>query len=269
MLRNIPGIRRFCDTVQDTPQFVTNKWTWIVRRFFLRWTTIPVIIKHQNGAKFHLGQDRLVDQILWDLEGPYHDLFYPPDMVVPSGGLILDLGAHHGVYFALTCQKFPATYVIAVEPDPVAVLACKNHIKLNHLADRVELHECAIAQEEGEGWLEQSEEGSWGNRLVSTNETRQPKSKVQLATLKSVLQERHPYLVKCNCEGGEFAAIPALLKLGLRPRYIVLLVHPEEGDIAGLLDELRQCEYEITPVATSESHPRFVCRHCEKPSSSD
>lgn len=257
---HLPGIHRLRSCIRGVPSYVRSRRAWIVRRFFLRWISVPVTIEHTDGAKYRLRGDRIADQILDDLHQTYAPLFFPEDLDdVPEGETILDLGAHHGAYAITALFRFPKSRIISVEPDPVAAAACREHFALNQLQRRAEVYECGVGPEERDALLEQSDEGSWGNRVV-TEPTAASAVPIRLKPLAAILQGRRPYLVKCNCEGGEFYAIPQLFAMGVRPRFIILLLHPQEGSVPGLLQMVREAGYTIHPVHNSESHPRYVCR---------
>lgn len=256
----LPGIHRLRTCINSVPSYLRPRWKWILRRFLDRWFLLPCTIEHKNGAKYRLDKDRIADQILCDLHDVYAPLFFPEDLCeVPDGEYILDLGAHHGTYAVTALYRFPNARIISVEPDPTAVASLQEHLKLNGLSDRAEVHACGIGPGEMEAMLEQSDDGSWGNKVV-TGPTAAPVVSIRLQRLASILQGRRPFLVKCNCEGGEFHAIPQLFELGMRPQFIILLMHPDEGDAQFLLQSVYKAGYSITPVQTSVSHPRYVCR---------
>jgi FkbM family methyltransferase len=258
--RRIPGIRRFCDIAASVPGYVKSRKKWIARQFLCRWYLWPCTIHHTSGAQFRLRKDYIADQILSDLHGLYASLFYPPDFQnPPDDALILDIGAHHGGYAITTLFRFPNLRVISIEPDPQSLRALRENLALNHLSEKVEIHPCGIGPAHASALLEQSTDGSWGNRVVSQPASC-PTVPIQLHTLDEILRGRQPYLVKCNCEGGEFHAIPQLFALNCRPQFIILMVHPAEGDADALLAQVTSAGYTITPVESSLDHPRYVCR---------
>jgi FkbM family methyltransferase len=231
-----------------------------MRRFFAKWFQIPCVAHCNNGASYYLSRDPLDDVIVTDLLGAYGDLFFPLDISeIPENAWILDLGSHHGAYAVTALLRYPTAQVIAVEPDPNALNLLRKNIELNSLKDRIEIVDAAIGAQDGEAMLEQSIEGSWGNRVI-TKPGASPVVRIKTLCLTSILRSRRPYLIKCNCEGGEFTLIPQMLSMGLRPRFIILFLHPEEGDSNALLDMLTQVGYQATATHSSATHPRYVCR---------
>jgi len=259
MALRVPGVYRLYTCIKAAPPYIRSRKKWIARRFFERWYMWPCVVEHQSGAKYKLGKDRLDDQILMDLHEPYAQLFFPDDLHVPAGEYILDLGAHHGTYAITALMRLAGARIISVEPDPVGVKLLRMHLALNGLEARAEVHDCGVGAAETEALLEQSDEGSWGNK-VTTAPADTPVVPIRLRRLESILQGRRPYLVKSNCEGGEFFAIPQLFALGLRPQFIILLIHADAGDAPGLVRSVKEAGYSLTPVQSSESQPRYVCR---------
>ena len=54
--------------------------------------------------------------------------------------------------------------------------------------------------------------------------------------------------------------MPQLLDMGLRPEYLILLAHPQNGSIDGLLRRLHESGYQTEARHSSDTHPRFLCR---------
>jgi FkbM family methyltransferase len=106
----------------------------------------------------------------------------------------------------------------------------------NNLQDKVEIHEFAIGDFNGNGYLVDNDDGSWGKTISKTFV--KGSIKVPMRTLKDVIQDRKIALVKCNTEGGEFSIIPQLINLKLKPELIILMVHPLQGNVDELLKSL-------------------------------
>jgi len=236
---------------------IRNRTSCALRRALLPHWKIRMTAKLADGTKIDLSEDPLDDRILADLLGRFEPLFYPENLKeFPAGQWILDVGAHHGAYAAIALARYPGARLIAVEPDPQGFAKLRRNVQLNHLEDRIELVNGAIADAEGQSRLIASDEGSWGNYIDPKAAEGIP---VKTLRLDSILKGRSPYLVKTNCEGGEFALIPQLFALNLKPPYLILLAHPQMGDIAQLRATVEQQGYRITPIRSTEMHTRWLC----------
>jgi len=57
------------------------------------------------------------------------------------GCTVLDIGANIGIYTLLAAKR--GARVFSVEADPINAMALKRHVNLNHVCDRVTIHEIA------------------------------------------------------------------------------------------------------------------------------
>jgi FkbM family methyltransferase len=239
---------------------VRSKIKWIVRSALFPFATIPCTVTARDGSRFHLDQDGLDDVVIADTYGMYWPLYFPlTPKEFPAGGLILDVGAHHGIFSVAAIRHYPNARLIAVEPDPTGAKMLRANVALNGYLDRAEIVDAAIAAKEGSALLARSLEGSWANRLVDDEEEDEPVVHVRSVRLESILRGRKPFLVKCNAEGGEFEMIPQLLGGGLRPAFISLFVHPDAGSESRLLDEIRGAGYGVKDMFGTPDHPRYLC----------
>lgn len=121
--------------------------------------------------------------------------------ILEPGDLFVDVGAWIGpvTHWAL---DLGAT-VIAVEPDPVALVELKRWVP-----DEVEIWEGAVALEAGVSGLKPNFELELGksvSRLSAEGDVR-----VRTWTLQEVLGERVPTLVKVDVEGYELELLPVI-----------------------------------------------------------
>ena len=218
------------------------------------------VVQRPDGARFLLSHDPLDEQILLDTYGTFAPLFFPRGLeAFPPDAWILDVGAHHGIYAVAALHRYPRSRLIAVEPDPDGVTLLRDNLAINGFQDRAEIVHGSVATQDGRGLLERSRYGSWANRMVAAPGG-DPVVMVRTFRLESILNGRKPFLVKCNCEGGEFEVIPQLFTLGILPPWIILLVHPQEGPGDELVSAVARQGYGVTPVCSTPPQPRFVCR---------
>ena len=252
-------VKRLRFNYVNAPIFIKSRFKWAVRAALKPIVTVPCIIDHIDTSRYFLSSDRIDDIIFLELFAEYGDLFFPRDLRLDDGDIILDVGAHHGHYAVAALHRFKNARVICVEPDRAGFALLRRNIALNRLSDRTEMLNVAIGASAGPGRLSQSTDGSWGNRLLTKDEAADQSSPVDVAPLKDVLRGRTVACVKSNCEGGEFALFPQLFELGVKPRVIILCAHPDAGDVDALVDLVATQGYDVRPTKSSETHPRFVC----------
>jgi FkbM family methyltransferase len=181
-----------------------------------------------------------------DLLGNNRTLWFPdiPDEAAPARDvrLVLDLGSHHGFYAVTALTRYPKARLIAVEPSREGVSRIRRNLELNGMTHRTRVVEAGLAETSGSGTLFHTDEGSWGNSLFQeqgvTVLDREP---VSLLTFDEIVDGEQPDIIKCNAEGAEFALVAALRAHEVRPWMMILMVHPEFGD----LDEVRRTVEEM------------------------
>ena len=73
---------------------------------------------------------------------------------------------------------------------------------------------------------------------------------VTLAPLDAILQGERPQIVKCNAEGAEFNLIDQIELSGLRPAFMVVMVHPQFGDMAARVAKAESMGYDVSQIGT-------------------
>jgi FkbM family methyltransferase len=238
---------------------------WVLRRLLSPIYRIPFVLTSRSGIRHALGDDVVDDSVFRHLHGHGTTLYFPPLGGEPEG-IILDVGAHHGIYAMEALRRYPRCDLIAIEPDPAACRQIEANARLNDVSSRIEVVCAGLANDNGRGWLVVDEHGSWASRtgpaeadLSSRAPSGQPRTEVALKTLEAILGGREPAIVKCNAEGAEFALIPQLIALGHRPSVIVLMVHPEAGFAQELVSLLAGAGYH---VSDADHPPRGFRFHC-------
>jgi len=234
---------------------------WVARQLIMPVYRVPLTLTSRTGVRCRVDDDPVDDLVFKHVHGSGGSLYFPP-VAIEEGGIVLDVGAHHGIYAMEALRRYPTCRLIAVEPDPRAWRKIEANAALNGVASRIEIIRAGLAMSGGHGWLERSDEGSWGNR-TRASDSRSAASRtepmVELRTLDAILRGRRPSIVKCNAEGAEFALVPQLVALGLTPRLIVLMIHPESGNPDEPLDLLRGAGYRIEDADSPPKGYRFHC----------
>jgi FkbM family methyltransferase len=238
---------------------VAVNWpVWILRQLLRPVVSVPVWIRTRAGTRFHLGADPVDDTILRHVMRDAVEIYFPAEASVPRGALILDVGAHHGIYATEMLRRNPGAHLIAVEPNPDARAAFERNLRANHLLARVEYVSAGLGERDGRGFLAFADE-SW-ERSTTPPFGDSGGMSVALRSVTDVLGGRHPYLVKLNAEGAEFEVVPEMLDAGIRPEWIVLLMHPPNGDPAALKERIARAGYEVRPADGDRDSTRLHCR---------
>lgn len=238
----IQKLRRF---LRSTPRQARNRWWWVLRRSLQPHFHPPMWVDCGADGRYFLGDDPVDDEMLEYLLGSWQPVYFPPGTLLPDDALLLDLGAHHGLFVVAALSRWPGAHMIAVEPDPTALAYVRRNVEGNGFSERVEIVPHAIARQEGRGKLVVFEDDSCAHYLEES--TAGEGIEVSTTTIAKMLAGRRPDFVKCNAEGAEYFAIPALLDLH-RPRVLVMEVHHRYGDRQALLDDVEKRGYRVEPV---------------------
>lgn len=221
---------------------------------------IPCYMEATSGSKHYLSMDHIDDMVLREVL-ILEDIFFPKltsEIVreLEEGGWILDVGAFNGYWTAEMLKRHWFTKSVLIEPNRDKCRNIVRTLRASGVLGRARIVAAALSQSDGRGWLIPSEEGSWGDYLETTvpavnNGCRE----VATVTLEGTLEGIRPAVVKCNAEGGEFSLVAQLLTLDVRPKLIILMVHPERGNAGDLWDALIDGGYSISVVLDDARRP--------------
>ncbi len=146
------------------------------------------------------------------------------------GCLFYDIGANVGFYTILAGRR--GCKVIAVEPDPSNLERLQEHVRLNHLSDKVSIIPKAVAALAGEARFTPAQ--SMGRIDASGTVTVQT---IRLDSLEA------PDVIKMDIEGAEYEVIEASAGW-LEQHRPTLFVATHRGP-ERIVDTLRNCGYRV------------------------
>lgn len=253
-------IAGFIERYNSTPKIVSNRRTWAIRRGLSPYVKYKCWITTNAGVNIYLGEDFVDDVILEDTLIRHKNLYFPEKLAYRfEDFVILDVGAHHGIYAAHALKYYPSASLIAVEPNPSSVMLLKKNLSANRLMDRVEVVAAGIGKRDGTAFLRYGKSGSWGDSFDGCGNLYNSGIKVPILSVGSILQSHKPSLVKCNAEGAEFNLIPQLFYNGIFPEHIILMAHEEYGDVENLMRNIRNQGYSIEDVGSTTKRLRYHC----------
>jgi FkbM family methyltransferase len=244
---------------------IARNWrTWAARQLLRPALNLPCWIETRVGTRFHLGDDPIDDTVLRHVMHDAVDIYFAADAVVPPGGLIVDAGAHHGIYATEALRRNPGARLIAVEPNPGARAYFERNLAANGMLARVEYLGAALGRS-GERGLLALGDSSWddstvpglGQKAISAGVP------VPVVGIVELLAGRRPDLIKLNAEGAEFQVVPELIEHGILPEWITLMIHLDRGSGAVLLDLLEKSGYRIRSADGRQPSSRVHC-HLER-----
>jgi FkbM family methyltransferase len=237
-----------------------------LRKFLGSQYPMSCYVQSEHGAWHFLSADPIDDLVLRGMLGSHANLYFPvaSDSLIHTlrkGGLVLDIGAFNGFWTAEMLARHPGARGLLLEPNLSKCRNISKTIRASGLTSRTQTIPAALGKADGRGWLIKSEEGSWGdwvqsNLTVKSNEGRE----ISTITLARALAGNQPVVVKCNAEGGEYELIQQILILGLRPKLMILFVHPEHGDANKLWSDLRAAGYAPDVIEDSSDRPCWHVR---------
>jgi FkbM family methyltransferase len=222
----------------------------------------PVTLVTTDGLRLRVSADPVDEHIAQSILGPRRPEYFPPwPGELPGGACILDIGAHHGLYAAAALHEYPGSRVICVEPSADALGPLRINLQINGYLPRARIVNVALASQPGEGVLQHAADGTWGYSLYEDASAALGSEQVALATLDEILAGERPQILKCNAEGAEFSLFEQLERTGVRPVFMVVMVHPQFGDMEALVETAKSLGYDVSPLGT-ELRPAFhMWRH--------
>lgn len=251
--RSLPPKRRLRGLVGFRPRRLMQ-----LRRLIPGADRIPLVVRTPDGCRLQLGRDPLDEEIADHVFVRHRLAYFPPFEGDDDVRVVLDVGAHHGIYAVAASTIYPSAHLVCVEPSPRELDELRTNVALNRLDTRVTTVAAALADRDGEVVLNMDVGESWGNSLFALSADSKP-VRVPSLTLSSMLGDLKPDVVKSNAEGAEFELVRQLVDMRLQPDLLVIEVHPEHGDITSIGAQLRGIGYTIDEIAIG-SHPIWHCR---------
>jgi FkbM family methyltransferase len=212
----------------------------------------PVTLTTHEGLHLRVGTDPVDEKIAQQVLGARRTDYFPPwPNGAPDAPCILDVGAHHGLYAAAALHEYPGSRIVCVEPSGAALPSLRANLSINGFEDRARIVDVALAPAAGEGVLQHAPDGTWGYSLYEDASAATGSESVTLSTLEEILGADRPDIVKCNAEGAEYALVEQVAQLGLRPRLMIVMVHPQFGDMAHLVALAESMGYRVDHVGVT------------------
>lgn len=181
----------------------------------------------RNGAKFILGDIKSDDySTLLAVAG--EDIYHFSD--IPSPRIILDVGAHIGIFSILAARRFPNAEVIAVEPDERNYSLLVKNIELNGLTN-VSAQNVAVAGDYGTVTFYKSKHSVAHSLFSDFDGISLEKKEVNTVPLSHF---KNVDVLKFDAEGAEY-----MVKEFPPISYIAIEVHKVDGqDMQKLIETL-------------------------------
>lgn len=249
------SIKYRMDVYNSAPGYIKERWLYGIKMLLRPYFDLPIWVTTTNGTKVFLGSDIIDQYILDDLYVTMKDRYFPDYLDLEVGDRVLDVGGHHGLFAVDLLARFPGTKIVSIEPDPEGVTIIQKHVKKNNADANISVIPYALGLSKSEGYLTDNNDGSWGKTLESGSRLNSIKVKVIPLSSAIVNDASKVKFIKSNCEGGEFDLIPQVIKLGLKPDLIILMIHPQRGDSSTLINSLINYGYQSKLIWESKVNP--------------
>ena len=155
---------------------------------------------------------------------------------------VLDVGSHVGAFASNLALARPDVHVECYEPSPDTARYLQQNVERNGLADRVRVHQRAMAGTDGTALLDDNSGGSVHNglvksdhRLVAGTDALTTRATIEVTTTtfdQAAADAPAPFdLVKMDCEGGEYELVYASSPSSWASvQRVVMEYHPVEGE---------------------------------------
>jgi FkbM family methyltransferase len=122
--------------------------------------------------------------------------------VVARDGIVVDIGAHIGLFSVFAARILQAKRIISVEPDPANFELLSKNISANHL-ENATLVKAAIAGESGERRIYINPSNTGGHSFYAQGASRRQVGAISLTELFKSSGISECSLLKMDCEGAE------------------------------------------------------------------
>jgi FkbM family methyltransferase len=171
---------------------------------YKRTVGLPIISKLDNGANFILLPNSINSTGNIYVKTYEAEYIYFLRKQVIEGGVLLDIGAHMGLYTLLLKDKFDAGFCF--EPSEDNFKALRNNLTINDLQEKFKVFELAVSDTEGTAVFEIDGQYS-GTNSIKTGTPLGNSFLVKTVTIDGFMKQNqingHVGLVKVDTEGHE------------------------------------------------------------------
>lgn len=162
--------------------------------------------------------------------------------------LILDVGAHIGLFSLCAATRWPKVPIIALEPHPENAIWARRNFLSNNLRGSI----LEAAASVGPGWFNFELGGGMG-RLAGNGA-----SQVIGVDLAAIIQSfpASRLLLKMDIEGGEMTILPKVLPVLPDTTAVFVELHGSRQECEQMLTKIESLGFEITTLRTKQSEER-------------
>jgi FkbM family methyltransferase len=185
--------------------------------------------------------DKLVIREIWKW-----DEYFLSRLNAPTGGAVVDVGAHIGAFAVKAHALFPGLRVLALEPVLENFQILEQNLSRNGCAHVTALN-LALAAESGTVDVYLDAKNTAGHSTVAKSDVRRSVPALSLGDLLAEQGVDRVYLLKIDCEGGEYEILHSqgFAQLASRVENLVLEYHVVAGrTFDALLDCLQGLGFE-------------------------
>jgi len=160
------------------------------------------------------------------------------------GGVLVDVGAHHGLMSVMFCLAAPANRAVGFEPSPPLADVAKRLAGLNRLGDRMRVHTDLVGEKPGvvRTWLDE-------HHFIRVDAPPEGQAAVDtpVRTLDEICATLVPTVVKIDVEGAELEVLRGAAETLRKHRPVILLeIHLNEMEARG--DDPREIGRILAPL---------------------
>lgn len=208
-------------------------------------------VREINGFKISYREGTCDEAIIEEMLN--NDLIFTgvPEYKCKSNDVIIDVGAHIGVFSVLASRKLQTGKVYAIEPSEESFEYLKRNVAING-ANNVFVSKLALSGSKGVTRLYHDlKGGNWGHTI--TKKISDEFEQIETDNLESYMKDNKIDscdLLKLNCEGAEYQIIlSSSIEVLNKIKMIIIFYHTELADghsVKDLIEHIKECGFSIT-----------------------
>ncbi len=164
---------------------------------------------------------------------------------IKNSDIIIDIGAHIGMFSLFATEKNPNVKILAFEPMKKNFCLLSKNISLNNLKN-IDIINYAVSDKNSETLLYLSEDNTGAHSMFKKSERSEKIKTISINNIFIKFKIKNCSLLKLDCEGGEYPIIMSLSKNNLKKINSIIMEFHNPKQLPEIINKLKDLGFKIS-----------------------